>query len=79
MSKDFRDTAGYADYLKEYTRKRLAEVWVPEFVNTGDLPKRTSVLDEDAFELCRSKKWVGAKGDTITAAGFKVAAAYLRR
>lgn len=69
-------TKDQLDYLAEYTRHIMATEWAIKSLDAkdGDYTIPASM----PFLFAKSKGWVGAKGQ-VTGAGFKVAAAYLRR
>lgn len=71
--------SGEEDFLAEMTRKHLAE-WADRQVRQVAPP----VPDDQPalgpyIDFAVQKGWTAAKGGRVTAAGFKVAAAFLRR
>ena len=70
-------TAGERDFLVEYTRRRLV-VWAAR-LQTG---MQTTFPPDEAQvwkDVAAHKKWLRKDGTDLTAAGYKTAAAFLRR
>jgi hypothetical protein len=64
-------------FLKEMTRKRLVEWCHRNLVES--LPPASSTEDRIYLEYAQAKGWVSKDGQKILAAGWKTAAAFLKR
>ena len=74
-------TKAELDYVKEYTRYLLAHKWCK---NAAAYPEETYVdleggADKVFWTFAKSKGWISKRSFKPTAAGFKTAAAFMRR
>ncbi len=77
-TKPKKTLTGEADFVAEMTRQRLTE-----WANRQVCRVQPVIPDEERgspyLDHAASKGWVTTRRDALTAQGFKVAAAYLRR
>lgn len=70
--------SGEQDFVAEMARARLV-VWADRQVRRENPVIPSEELGTVYLEHAALKGWVTARRDAVTASGFKVAAAYLRR
>ena len=70
--------SGEADFVAVMTRQRLAD-WADRQVRRVQPVIPEADLGTPYLDLAATKGWVTTRRDGVTAAGFKTAAAFLRR